>query len=76
MGDAVLEVDAQVAVEPGEGEEGAGGDEVVPGGEAEVAVDEEEDDEDEAGDEVRKFEPLVAELADGAEGGEGEPCLG
>ena len=63
MTDAMLEVGAALGIEPAEGVEDGGGDEVVPRGHAEVAVEEKEDDKDHCHEEVGGFEEFVIAVA-------------
>jgi len=58
---AMLEVYAQLSMEPGEGEEDAGDDEVIPGGECVATVEEQKDHENKRRHEVGELEPLVAD---------------
>lgn len=64
MADAMFKPGLALGVEPAEGVEDRGGDEVVPGGHAEVAVEEEEDDKDESHEEVGCFEEFVVAVSD------------
>ena len=63
VGYTMFEVEAELAVEPGEGEEDACRDEVIPGRKGMVAVEEEEERKNQGGDEVGDFKPFVGESA-------------